>query len=82
MTKSSYLPSTLTEHKYVEASGYTCCYQSFDGNQRNNKDLYLVRDFNINILDYEGNVKVKNFVNFAFQISLIPLINKPLGLLE
>ena len=28
MTKSSYLPSTLSQHKYVEASGYTCCYQT------------------------------------------------------
>ena len=42
-----------------------------------NKDLYLVGDFNINVVDYENNVKVKNFVNFAFQNSLIPLINKP-----
>ena len=44
---------------------------------RNNKELYLVGDFNINVLDYENNVKVKNFVNFAFQNSLIPVINKP-----
>ena len=29
------------------------------------------------IVDYENNVKVKNFVNFAFQNSLIHLINKP-----
>ena len=49
----------------------------FDNIRRNNKDLYLVGDFNINVLDYENNVKVKNFVNFAFQNSLIPLINKP-----
>ena len=27
MTKSSYLPSTLSWHKHVDASGYTCCYQ-------------------------------------------------------
>ena len=44
---------------------------------RNNKELYLVGDFNINVLDYENNVKVKDFVNFAFQNSLIPVINKP-----
>ena len=48
----------------------------------NNKDLYLVGDFNINVLDYESNVKVKNFVNFAFQNSLIPLINKPTRVTE
>ena len=34
-------------------------------------------DFNINVPDYENNVKVKNNVNFAFQNSLILLINKP-----
>ena len=33
MTKSSYLPSTLSEHKYVEASGYTCCYQALCPNR-------------------------------------------------
>ena len=49
----------------------------FDNISRNSKDLYLVGDFNINVLDYENNVKVKTFFNFAFQNSLIPLINKP-----
>ena len=49
----------------------------FDDIRRNSKDLYLVGEFNINVLDSENNVKVKNFVNFAFQNSLIPLINKP-----
>ena len=49
----------------------------FDNIRRNNKKLYLVWGFNINVLDYENNVKVNNFFNFAFQNSLIPLINKP-----
>ena len=44
---------------------------------RNNKDLYLVGDFNINVLDSENNVKVKHFVSFTFQNSPITLINKP-----
>ena len=48
----------------------------FDNIRRNNKDLYLVGDYNISVLDYEDNVKVKNFVNFVFQNSLIPLINQ------
>ena len=30
------------------------------------------------VLGYENNVKVKNFVNFLFQNSLIPPINKPI----
>lgn len=49
----------------------------FDNICRNNNDLNLVGDFNINVLDYENNLKVKNAVNFALQNSLIPLINKP-----
>ena len=48
----------------------------FDHIRRNNKDLCLVGDYNISVLDYEDNVKVKNFVNFVFQDSLIPLINQ------
>ena len=49
----------------------------FDNICRNNKDLFLVGDFNINVLDYENSAKVKKFVNFAFRNSLIPLINNP-----
>ena len=49
----------------------------FDNIRRNNKKLYLVGGFYINVLDYKNNVKVNNFFNFAFQNSLIPLINKP-----
>ena len=41
--------------------------QNFDNIHRSSKDLYLVEDFNINILDYENNVKVRHFVNFASQ---------------
>ena len=37
----------------------------------------MVGDFNINVLDNKNNVKVKNFVNFASENSLIPLIIKP-----
>ena len=49
----------------------------FDNIRRNYKDLYLVGNFNINILGYEINVKIRNFVNIAFEITLIPLSNKP-----
>ena len=38
----------------------------FDNTCRNNKDLYLVGDFNINVLDNENNVRVKLFVTFMF----------------
>ena len=39
----------------------------FDNIRRKSKDLYLLGGFNINILDYEKNVKVRNF---PFQNSL------------
>ena len=45
--------------------------------ERSNKPVYLVGDFNLNILDYEINKRVKNFFNLIFQYSLIPIINKP-----
>ena len=38
----------------------------FDNIRTNNKDLYLVGDFNIKVLDYENNMRAKNVVNFAF----------------
>ena len=41
--------------------------------ERSNKP---VGDFNLNILDYDINKRVKNFFNLIFQYSLIPIINK------
>ena len=40
---------------------------SFDNIHRNNKNLYLIGHFNINVLEDENNGKIKNLVNFAFQ---------------
>ena len=51
----------------------------FDSIRWGNKDLYLVVDYNISVLDYENNVKAKKNVNFAFQNSLTPLIHKPIN---
>ena len=42
-----------------------------------NKTLFLAVDFNINVLDYEINKKVQNFVNLMFEFSMIPTISKP-----
>ena len=33
--------------------------------------------FKPNIIDYQSNAKVKNFVNLIFQHSLVPIVNKP-----
>ena len=45
--------------------------------KNSNKQLYLIGDFNLNLLDYSTNTKVKNFINLLFQHGLMPLINKP-----
>ena len=39
--------------------------------------MILAGDFNLNVLDFEQNKKVQNFVNLMFQFGLIPTINKP-----
>ena len=37
----------------------------------------VARDFNMNVLDYECNRKVKIFFDLMYQRNLIPTINKP-----
>ena len=32
---------------------------------------------NLNLIDYQSNAKVRNFVNLIFQHSLVPIVNKP-----
>ena len=39
--------------------------------------MILAGDFNINVLDFEQNKKVQNFVNLMFQFGLVPTSNKP-----
>ena len=45
-------------------------------NSIRNKNVILAGDFNINVLDFEQNKKVQNFVNLMFQFGLVPTINK------
>ena len=42
-----------------------------------NQKLFLIGDFNINILEYSTNTFVQKFFDSAFQKGIIPLINKP-----
>ena len=42
-----------------------------------NKNTILAGDFNINLLDFDANKNVQNFVNFMFCFGMIPTINKP-----
>ena len=41
------------------------------------QSIYLSGGFNLNILDYETNTKIKHFINLLFQHNFIPLINRP-----
>ena len=41
------------------------------------KQLMVARDFNMNVLDYECNGKVKRFFDLMYQRNLIPATNKP-----
>ena len=45
--------------------------------KNNGKDLYIVGDLNLNLLDHSTNSKVKDYLNIVLQNLLIPMINKP-----
>ena len=41
------------------------------------KEVIMAGDFNMNLLDFEQNKKVKNLLNIMFGHSMMPVINKP-----
>ena len=41
------------------------------------KEAIMADDFNMNLLDFEQNKKVQNFLNIIFGHSVMPVINKP-----
>ena len=45
--------------------------------KNSNKAIYIVGDTNLNLTDYETNIKVKNYLNLLFQKNFISVINKP-----
>ena len=45
--------------------------------KNSDKAIYIVGDTNLNLIDYETNIKVKNYLNLLFQKNFIPVINKP-----
>ena len=38
------------------------------------KTCFIVGDLNLNLIDYQSNSKVRDFVNLMFQYSLIPIV--------
>ena len=49
----------------------------FAKNDTVNKHIVLAGDFNLNLLDFENNKMVENFINLIFRYDMIPNINKP-----
>ena len=45
--------------------------------KNSDKAIYIVGDTNLNLIDYETNIKAKNYLNLLFQKDFIPVINKP-----
>ena len=42
------------------------------------KTCFLVGDLNLNLIDYQSTVKVRDFVNWIFQHILVPIVDKPI----
>ena len=49
----------------------------FSKNDKNPKNIVLAGDFKINVLDFETNKKVQDFLNLIFCYNMILLTNKP-----
>ena len=46
------------------------------------KTFFQVGDLNLNLIDYQSNAKVRNFVNLIFEHCLAPIVNKPTRVTE
>ena len=46
-------------------------------NKATKKEVILIGDFNINLLDFDKNKRVQSFVNLMFRFGMIHTINKP-----
>ena len=67
---------------YRPLDGDLVVYESYSQsivshNSIKNKIVILAGNFDINVLEFEQNKKVQNFVNLMFQFGLVPTINKP-----
>ena len=74
--------NTLTTVIYRPPSGLILPFENFlkdvlNKTKNSNKMLHIAGDFNRNLLDYEKCKKVQEFLNFIYENSMIPTINKP-----
>ena len=49
----------------------------FEKSNQTNKVMYFLGDFNLNVLNYDTDSRVKNFFNMMFKYGMISIINKP-----
>ena len=54
----------------------TFCEKLLSVNNKTSKSIIFARDLNINVLDYESNKKVQQFLISMFQYIMIPAINR------
>ena len=52
------------------------CENLLSANDKATKNIIFTDDLNINVLDYESNKKVQNFLSSMLQYNIIPAINK------
>ena len=52
------------------------CENLLSANDKATKNNIFTGDLNINVLDYESNKKVQNFLSSLLQYNIIPAINK------
>ena len=58
-----------------------CFKSSFSKWEISRKDTILAGDFNINLIDFDGNKKLQIFVNLVFCFGMV-LVNKPMRVTE
>ena len=54
------------------------CKDFLNKQEMSNKAAFLLRDFNLNALDYDTKEVVKSFSNLVFQNRVLPLIQRPM----
>ena len=47
-------------------------------NEVTKKEVILIGDFSMNLLDFDKDKRVQSFVNLIFRFGMIPTINKPI----
>ena len=67
---------------YLPPNGDTTLFEKhmksiLSKNKATKKEVILIGDFNMNLLDFDKNKRVQSFVNLMFRFGMIPTINKP-----